>query len=170
MRTCAPGFAPGHNETPSQKGVLRVLAVARCTLGYASVETMFSQLSRASLRGSLSLAVPLALPRLKRCALSSLEPRSEKASCRGSLSLAVPLAMPRLKQCSLSSLEPRSERASFRGSLSLSVPFAMPRLKRCSLSSYEPRSERALFRASLIQRLAVARCTLGYASVEAMLS
>ena len=39
------------------------LGVARSTLGYASVEAMLSQLARASFRGSLSLAVPLAVPR-----------------------------------------------------------------------------------------------------------
>ena len=64
-----------HFEHPSE---------TRCrssTLGYASVQMMLSQLFRASFRRSLSLAVPLAMPRLKRRFLSSFEPGSQ-ARCR----------------------------------------------------------------------------------------
>ena len=124
------------------------LAVDRCTLGYASVEAMLSQLSRASCRGSLSLFVPLPMPRLKQCSLSSIEPRSE-ARCR---------------------LLSQLSRASFRDSLIQGLAVARCTLGYASAEAMISELYRASFRVSLAQRLAVARCTLGYASVKAMLS
>ena len=96
-------------------GLVPRLAVARHTLGYASGTQLLSRLSRAraSMRGSLSLATPLATPREQCCSLGSLElePGSEARyhSLHPRLSRVVPLAMPRLKRCPLSSLGPRSE-------------------------------------------------------------
>ena len=92
------------------------LAVARYTLGCASGTELLSPLSRvrASSWSLLSLATPLATPRVQCCSLSSLEfePRSEASDERLAVARhTLGLAAPRAQSCSLRSLdfEPRSD-------------------------------------------------------------
>ena len=129
-------------------GLCQRLAVARCTLSCASIEAMLFQLFRASFIDSLSLAVPLAMPRLKRCSLSCLSFVQRIALARYTLDYAS-------------------------GETKLSQLFRTYSEARCR--SMHPwlclgSSDALSALSSFVQRLAVARCTLGYASVEAMFS
>ena len=135
------------SRTSFRDSLIQKLAVARCTLGYASDEAMLAQFSRTSFTRNLVQRLAVARCTVGYASVEAMFSQLSRASFKGSLSLAVPLAMPRLKRCYVNSLELRSG----------------ARCRSLCLS-------RASFRESLDQRLAVACCALGYASVEAMFS
>jgi len=158
------GYSVAFSTLLSSSLILK-LAVALYTLGYASGTVLLSPLSRvrASFGISVSLATPLATPRVQCCSLRSLEFEALfETRCRSlhpwlrlgysvalfslsSSSLVLRLAIARYTLGYASGtvlLSPFSRvRASFRGSVSPATPLAAPRVQCCSLSSLDSCSE-----------------------------